>query len=119
MCKRIMIVDDDPAVRGMLRDILESGGHEVVAEAASGDEALSGYKELLPDIVIMDIVIPSKNGLEVTGLILSLDSGARIIILSALADIPLIKAAFASGAKDYIHKPFTPAKMLEAIQQAA
>jgi len=118
MRKRIMIVDDDPAMRGMLRDILESGGHAVVAEAANGDEAFSDYKELLPDIVIMDIVIPSKNGLEVTRLIHSVDSGARIIILSALSDIPLIKAAFASGATDYIHKPFTPARMLEAIQQA-
>jgi len=119
MSKRIMIVDDDFATCVMLHDILETAGHIVVAEVASGDEAIASYKELLPDIVIMDIVLPNKNGIEATGLILSQDRSARIIIVSALADIPLIKAAFALGAVDFIHKPFTPAKILEAIRQAA
>jgi len=119
MCKRIMVVDDDPFMRKMLRELLETEGHEVVAEAASGDEAVTAYREFQPDIVIMDIVLPNKNGIEVTGLILSLDKSARIIIISALKDIPLIRAAFASGAIDYIHKPFTPAKMLEAVRKAA
>ncbi len=119
MSKRILIVDDDLATRTMLRDMLEQGGHEVAAEAASGDEVLDRYRESLPDLVIMDIVLPGKNGIEVVGLLRSIDSSARIIIISALGDIALIKAAFAAGAKDFIHKPFTPAKMLEAIRQAA
>ena len=118
MPKRIMVVDDDPLMRKMLRDLLETEGHEVVADAASGDEAVKAYREIVPDIVIMDIVLPNKNGIEATGLILSLDKSARIIMISALKDIPLIKAAFASGAIDYIHKPFTPAKILEAVRNA-
>ena len=119
MPKRILIVDDDLATRTMLRDMLETGGHEVVAEASTGEEVVDRYRESLPDLVIMDIVLPRKNGIEVTGLLKAIDRGARIIIISALADIPLIKAAFASGAIDFIHKPFTAAKMLEAVRQAA
>jgi two-component system chemotaxis response regulator CheY len=113
-----MIVDDDLATRTMLREILESGGHKVVAEAANGAEVVDIYRESMPDLVIMDIVLPYKNGIEVTGLIRSLDKSARIIILSALGDIPIIKEAFKLGAVDFIHKPFTPAKILEAIRQA-
>jgi two-component system chemotaxis response regulator CheY len=119
MLKRIMIVDDDSMTRSMLRDILESGGHTVVAEASSGAEVVAIYRESMPDVVIMDIVLPDKNGIDATGLIRSLDKSARIIILSALGDIPIIKAAFAVGAVDFIHKPFTPARILEAIRQAA
>jgi two-component system chemotaxis response regulator CheY len=119
MLKRIMIVDDDLATRTMLRDMLETAGHNVVAEASSGAEVVAMYRESMPDLVIMDIVLPDKNGIEVTGLIRSMDKSARIIIISALGDIPIIKAAFALGAVDFIHKPFTPAKMLEAIRQAA
>ncbi|HEX9024187.1 MAG TPA: response regulator [Geobacteraceae bacterium] len=118
MQKRIMIVDDDLATRVMLRDLLERDGHEVVAEAASGDEVLENYRKSQPDLVIMDIVLPVRNGIEVTGLLRAVDRKARIIVISALGDIPLIKAAFASGAMDFIQKPFTPEKILEAVQQA-
>ncbi len=118
MQKRIMIVDDDLPTRVMLRDILELGGHEVVAEASSGDEVLGNYLESRPDLVIMDLVLPVTNGIEATGLIRAMDSKARIIVISALGDIPLIKASFASGAVDFIQKPFTPEKILEAVQQA-
>lgn len=119
MVKRIMIVDDDLATRTMLRDILESGGHKVVAEASSGADVVAIYRESMPDLVIMDIVLPDKNGIEATSLIRSLDKSARVIILSALGDLPIIKAAFAVGAADFIHKPFTPSKMLESIRQTA
>ncbi len=118
MQKKIMIVDDDQLTRSMLRDLLEKDGYQVVAEVAAGDEVADCYRQSLPDLVIMDIVLPYKNGIEATRLLRSIDSNARIIMISALSDIPLIKAAFASGAMDFIQKPFTPAKMLKAVQQA-
>ncbi len=118
MQKRIMIVDDDLATRIMLRDMLEKEGHEIVAEVASGDKVLENYQEAQPDLVIMDIVLPVKNGIEATALLRAMDRKARIIIISALGDIPLIKAAFASGAADFIQKPFTPEKIREAVLQA-
>ncbi len=118
MSKRIMIVDDDHSTRTMLREILEKSGHEVVAEAASGDEVMDKYREAAPDLIVMDIVLPFTNGIEATRLIRAVDKNARVIIVSALGDIPLIKAAFASGAMDFIQKPFTPTKIMDAVRQA-
>jgi two-component system chemotaxis response regulator CheY len=116
MGKMVMIVDDSLLARSMLRDILEGGGHKVVAEAISGEEAIAQYKNLMPDVVIMDIVLPNKNGIAAADEILSMDRKAQIIIISVLDDIPLIQAAFQIGAVDFIHKPFKPEKILEAIQ---
>ena len=116
MVKKVMIVDDDFVTRYILRDVLETGGHRVVAEASSGEEAVTKYKELMPDIVIMDIVLPNKNGLTAAGEILSLNSHAKIIVISVLDNKLLVKAAQKMGAIDFIHKPFTPVKLLEVIQ---
>ncbi len=116
MGKRVMIVDDSLVARAMLRDMLVAGGHEVVAEAISGEEAVTQYKNLAPDVVIMDIVLPNKNGIAAADEILSMDRKAKIIIISVLDDIPLIQAAFTVGAIDFIHKPFKLEKILEAIQ---
>lgn len=116
MGKRVMIVDDSLVTRTMLRDMLEAGGHEVVAEAVSGEEAVTKYKNLKPDAVIMDIVLHNKNGIAAADEILSMDRKAKIIIISVLDDIPLIQAAFKIGAIDFIHKPFKQEKVLEAIQ---
>ncbi|KAF0215182.1 MAG: two-component system chemotaxis family response regulator [Geobacteraceae bacterium] len=119
MGKRILIVDDSLVARLILRDILESGGHKVIAEASSGEEAVTKYNELMPDLVIMDIVLPNKNGIDAADEILSMDRRAKIIIISVLDDIPLIQAAFTIGAIDFIHKPFHPAKVLEVVQNVS
>ena len=117
MVKKVMIVDDDFVTRYILRDILETGGHRVVAEASSGEEAVTKYREFVPDLVIMDIVLPNKNGLTAATEILSMDSHAKIIVISVLDNKLLVKASQKMGAVDFIHKPFTPAKLLEVIQQ--
>ena len=75
MIKKIMIIDDDLVTRCMLRDILETGGHKVIAEARTGEEALEIYGSLLLDFIIIDIVLPGKNGLAVANDLLS--RGAR------------------------------------------
>ena len=119
MVKKIMIVDDDFVTRYILRDVLETGGHRVVAEASSGEEAVTKYRELTPDIVIMDIVLPNKNGLTAANEILAINSHAKIIVISVLDNTLLVKAAQKMGALDFIHKPFTPEKLLEVIQNLA
>jgi two-component system chemotaxis response regulator CheY len=120
MVKKILIVDDSLVTRFVLRDILETGGHKVVAEACSGEEAIAKYKELMPDVdlVIMDIVLPNKNGIEAADEILSMDSKAKIVVISVLDDMPLIQAALAIGAVDFMHKPFTPSKLLKIVQES-
>jgi CheY-like chemotaxis protein len=89
--KCIMIVDDDVAIQELCKLVLEDNGYEVKT-ALNGEEALNLYKELMndkrkPDIVIMDYRMPVMNGIEATKAILSLDSKARIIFVSADATI--------------------------------
>ena len=117
MIRKIMIVDDDFVTRYILRDILETAGHRVVAEASSAEEAVPKYKELMPDIVIMDIVLPHKNGLAATNEILSINSHAKIIVISVLDNELLAVAAQKLGAIDFIHKPITPVMLLDIIQK--
>lgn len=119
MLKRVMIVDDSHVARTVLRDILETGGHSVVAEAASGEEAIVKYRDTRPDVVFMDIVLPKKNGIETSREIIAMDKKAHIVIISVLDDAPLIKAAFTIGAKEYIRKPFDSAKVLKIVQDVS
>ncbi len=79
MPKRILIVDDDLATRTMLRDMLETGGHEVVGEASSGEEVVDRYRESLPDLVITDIVLPRLRLSACSGRL----TGAPGLLLSA------------------------------------
>jgi two-component system chemotaxis response regulator CheY len=117
MGKRILVVDDDLVVRVIVRDMLDEGGHTVVGEASTGEEAIAKYEELHPELVLMDIVLPNKNGLDAAAEILAHDHNARIIVTSVLDNIQLIKATFAIGAADFIRKPFSAAKLLEAINK--
>ena len=116
MLKKVMIVDDDFVTRYIVRDVLETGGYRVVADASSAEEGISKYKELMPEIVIMDIVLPNKNGLAAASEILALNSRAQIIVISVLDNKLLVKAAHKLGAVAFIHKPFTPGKLLEVMQ---
>jgi two-component system chemotaxis response regulator CheY len=110
-----MVVDDSLLTRSMLSDILEAGGHQVIASCARGEEAVALYPELRPDLVFMDIVLDGKNGIEAAGEILLLDQAASIIVMSVLSDLNLVKAAFNLGAKDFIHKPFNAVRILKAL----
>lgn len=116
MQKKIMVVDDDFVTRYILRDILETGGHQVVAEASSAEEAVGKYREMRPDLVIMDIVLPQKNGLAAATELLSVDSSAKVIVISVLDNALLARAAQKLGAVDFLQKPFPPEKLLEIIQ---
>ena len=117
MIKKIMIVDDDLVTRCILRDILETGGHKVIAEAQTGEEALGICRNLLLDFIFIDIVLPGKNGLELVNDLLSMDRNVKIILISVLNDIKLIQAGFTLGVVDFIHKPFTAERVLLSIQK--
>lgn len=120
MATSILIVDDFPEIRLILRDILASEGYTVVAEAANGAEAVELYLKHRPDITITDITMPVKDGIEATREILALDGSARIIFISSGQDYPeLLAMARESGAREAIPKPFTVAQVLGAVQRAA
>jgi len=116
---KVLIADDMSFFRDAIRDALTSGGFEVVAEARNGQEAIEFAKELKPEIVILDIVMPVKNGLEAAGEISLLPHAPKIVICSSLDDDNIIKEAEEFGADAYITKPFTNAEALKTVLDIA
>jgi two-component system chemotaxis response regulator CheY len=117
MGARVLIVDDALFMRNMLRNIFSESGFDIVGEAQNGNEAIEMYQQLKPDLVTMDIVMPELNGIEALKQIMSVDSGAKIVICSALGQETLIMEALEAGARDFIVKPFKPPKVIEVAQK--
>ncbi len=117
MPKKILIVDDAQLTRKTLRNILETDGYLVVGEAINGKDAVKKYKELRPDLVFMDIVMPELDGIEAVKQIMELDSSAMVIMCSSLAQQNKVVDAVKAGARDFIVKPFTSERVLESIKK--
>jgi AmiR/NasT family two-component response regulator len=114
---RILVADDDDAVRATLAALCESIGHQVVAEAANGSEALALAESALPDIALLDIKMPEPDGIEVARQFTS-KWNLPALLVTAHADESLIRQAAASGAFNYILKPITREKLSAAISVA-
>ncbi len=112
-----LIVDDALFMRNMLKNILTKEGHEVIGEAASGDEAILKYEQLRPDVVTMDIVMPGMDGLDAVKGIMEKDPNAKIVMCSALGQQQMLINALQAGAKDYIVKPFQPLIVSETLKK--
>jgi two-component system chemotaxis response regulator CheY len=112
---RILVVDDASFMRQMIREIVESEGHEVVGEASDGDEAVEQYQELHPDVVTMDIVMPRRSGIDAVRCIVELDPTACVVMCSALGQESLVNEALQAGARDFIVKPFKPDSVIEIL----
>lgn len=113
MAKQVLIVDDALFMRSMLRDIFETAGWEVVAEAENGLQAIELYRQHRPDLVTMDIVMPELSGLDAMLKILEEDTQAKIVMCSALGQESMVMEAIKGGAKDFIVKPFQADQVLE------
>jgi two-component system chemotaxis response regulator CheY len=118
MGKKVLIVDDAAFMRMLLKDIVTKAGFEVVGEASNGKEAVEKYKELKPDVVTMDITMPEMNGIEAVKEIKKMDPNANIIMVSAMGQQAMVIEAIQAGAKDFIVKPFQPARVIEALKKA-
>ena len=115
---RILIADDAAFMRVMIRNILTQNGHEVVGEAANGDEAVERYAELRPDVVTMDITMPDKDGIEALKEIIAVDPAAKVVMCSALGQEAKVIESIRSGAKDFVVKPFQHERVLNAVTKA-
>jgi two-component system chemotaxis response regulator CheY len=115
---RILVADDASFMRQMIREIVESEGHEVVAEASDGVEAIDKFKSHRPDLVTMDIVMPRRSGIDAVKGIVDDDPTACIVMCSALGQETLVAEALEAGAKDFIVKPFKPDAVIETLSKA-
>ncbi|MED3731771.1 response regulator [Geobacillus stearothermophilus] len=114
---RVLVVDDAAFMRMMIKDILTKNGHEVVAEAADGRQAVEKYKETRPDIVTMDIMMPEMDGITALKEIKKIDSNAKVIMCSAMGQQAMVIDAIQAGAKDFVVKPFQADRVIEAINK--
>lgn len=117
MAKGILLVDDAAFMRMMLKDILVKNGYEVLGEAENGLKAVEKYKELNPDLVIMDITMPEMDGIEAVKEIKKINPSAAVIMCSAMGQQSMVIEAIQSGAKDFIVKPFQADRIIEAVRK--
>jgi two-component system, chemotaxis family, chemotaxis protein CheY len=117
MLRTVLICDDAVFMRTMLSDILSNAGFSVVGQAQTGAEAVAKYKELQPDLVTMDIVMPDMGGIEAVREIVKEYPDAKILMCSAMGQQSLVVEAIQAGARDFVVKPFQPSRVLEAVQR--
>ena len=115
---RVLITDDAAFMRMMIKNILTQNGHEVVGEAANGQEAIEQYAALKPDVCTMDITMPEMDGIAALKGILEADPAACVVMCSALGQEAKVIESIRAGAKDFIVKPFQQDRVLGAIQKA-
>src|SRR5215510_4074571 len=102
-------------LRMMLKDILTRNGYTVIGEADNGAKAIEKYKELKPDLVILDITMPEMDGIQAAKGIKAADSAALIIMCSAMGQQAMVIESIQAGARDFIVKPFQPDRVIEAV----
>lgn len=114
---RVLVADDSPFMRRMLKEILAEGGYNVIAECQNGLEAVEQYKKSQPDLVLMDYNMPQLNGIDGARNILQYDKNACIIMVTSLGSKKKIIQALRIGVKNYITKPFENHSFLSTINR--
>lgn len=114
---RILIIDDAKFMRLTLTNIITKANHEVVGEGENGQEAITLYQMLQPDIVTMDITMPVMNGIDALREIIRQFPDAKVIMCSAMSQQKLVVEAIEAGAKDFVIKPFDESRVIEAINR--
>ena len=117
MAKNILICDDAAFMRMMIKDILTKNGYNVAGEAENGMKAVEKFKEVNPDLVLMDITMPEMDGIQALKEIKQLDGGAKVIMCSAMGQQAMVIESIQAGAKDFIVKPFQAERVIEAVKK--
>ena len=111
---RVLVVDDDAALAEMLTIVLRNEGFEPRV-CATGDQALAVFRDFRPDLVLLDLMLPGKDGIDVCREIRA-ESGVPIVMLTAKSDTIDVVVGLESGADDYVAKPFKPKELVARIR---
>ncbi|MEG0978666.1 MAG: response regulator [Oscillospiraceae bacterium] len=116
MDNKILIADDAEFMRLMLKNTLNDFGYNNVIEANNGINAVEVFKEETPELVIMDITMPNKDGIETLKEIKKIDPNAKVIMCTAMRKEDMVVKSFVLGADDFIMKPFEPERIYQAVK---
>ncbi|WP_431843937.1 MtrAB system response regulator MtrA [Calidifontibacter indicus] len=114
MAPRVLVVDDDPSLAEMLGIILRGEGMQV-ALCSTGSGALAAFREAKPDVVLLDVMLPGVDGVEVCRQIRA-ESHVPIVMLTARTDTTDVVAGLEAGADDYVNKPFKPQELVARVR---
>jgi response regulator NasT len=114
---RVLLAEDEALIRMDLAEMLVEAGHQVVGQAADGDQAVELARELSPDVVVMDIKMPGMDGISAAEL-LGREGVAPVVLLTAFSDRNLVERARDAGVMGYVVKPFTAVDILPVIDIA-
>jgi len=109
----ILLIDDLPFVRKRMREVLLNSGYIIAGEAENGLEGVRLVKEIAPDLVLLDITMPKMNGLEA---LKRFPPATKVIMCSSLGEEKYILKAIRLGARDFIVKPFTEERLINAVE---
>ena len=111
---KILIADDSQFMRTMLKDILHGAGYTDTIECADGKECMAKYASEKPDLVLLDIIMPEMDGMEV---LKKIGHEAKVVVISAVGQEKMVEEAKKLGTLDYIVKPFDNNQVLEAVKK--
>lgn len=114
---KVLVIDDDEMLLSLMQNILQGEGYTILS-TADGPRGIALYKEERPDVVLLDLGLPSMNGLEVLRRIRSFDDKAKVIVVTGYGSAESVEVAYRSGAWDFVQKPFNNADVLKLIKTA-
>jgi two-component system chemotaxis response regulator CheY len=119
MGKRLLVTDDAIIIREMIKDTAIRAGWQIVGEACNGQQAADRFRELQPDAMTLDLVMPEYDGLHALREILRQDPSAKVVVVSALDQKTILKEAFKLGAADFVVKPFDQSQLVSTLNRVA
>ena len=117
---RVMVVDDHPIMRSGLRKVLEASGRvDVVGQAGDGEEAVKAVEALRPDVIVMDVIMPHKDGIDACREIMELLPDTKVLMLTASTEMDAVIESVAAGATGYLQKYSPPEEFVESVLAVA
>ena len=113
---KILIVDDAAFMRMMVKDNLKKAGYSDFLEAGDGEDAINKYTENRPDLVLLDITMPIKDGIQALQAIKEINPDAKVVMCSAMGQEGMVVEAIKLGALDFIVKPFKPDRLVQTVR---